>query len=192
MKKKRTLAQKVTPPRPTKAGSRAAETRTHTLRHSHHGSKESAVRNDEIIAVRGREQCGVSIAGIAGVATATKARAGVRDERRRRRRRQRRRVVQASRFPCSIPVERSQCRVTMAGMDHLFLLLGLSQSLLKIERAPGGNVPFRRKIRFSPASLARVQRSSPKNPDWYFAARGRACALRLYRDRERRVSRDVR
>lgn len=90
------------------------------------------MRNDEIIAVRGREQCGVSIAGIAASQRRQKgARAVARTKRRR--------VVQAaSRFPCSIPVERSQCRVTMAGMDHLFLLLGLSQSLLKIEREPRG------------------------------------------------------
>lgn len=73
---------------------------------------------------------------------ATKARAGGREE-------------EASRFPCSIPVERSQCRITMAGMDHLFLLLGLSQSHLKIEREPGRNVPFRGKIAF----LARLARS---------------------------------
>lgn len=106
------------------------------------------MRNDEIIAVRGREQCGVSIAGIAASQRRQKgARAVARTKRRR--------VVQAaSRFPCSIPVERSQCRVTMAGMDHLFLLLGLSQSLLKIERGPRGECAVSGENTFLARSLA--------------------------------------
>lgn len=63
--------------------------------------------------------------------------------------------MQPSRFPCSIPVERSQCRVTMAGMDHLFLLLGLSQSFLKIERGPREERAVSGENTFLARSLAR-------------------------------------
>ena len=60
-------------------------------------------------------------------------------------------------------------------MDHLFLLLGLSQSLLKIEHEPGGEEEraVSEENTFLARSLARVQRSAPKNSDWNLAARGK-------------------
>lgn len=117
-------------------------------------------RHDKIIAVREREQCGVSIAK-GGTARRRDDKSAPSNARRRRRAAastsssssSSQRRAQASRFPCSIPVERSQCRVTMARTDHLFLLLGLSQSLFENRAArPGAACRFGRN-----AFLARVR-----------------------------------